>query len=62
MVLALAHTGQGAQIHQGRGVRRKTVSVLVTEVPEVPDSEHDMQLDAVVTEQGVIRPEEVSPA
>ena len=26
------------------------------EVPEVPDSEHDMRLDAIVTEQGVMRP------
>ena len=26
------------------------------EVPEVPDSDHDMQLDAIVTEQGVVRP------
>jgi 5-formyltetrahydrofolate cyclo-ligase len=26
------------------------------EMPEVPDSEHDMRLDAVVTEAGVIRP------
>ena len=33
------------------------------EMPEVPDSDHDMQLDAIVTERGVIvRPEPGLPA
>jgi 5-formyltetrahydrofolate cyclo-ligase len=27
------------------------------EMPEVPDSQHDMRLDAIVTEAGVIRPD-----
>jgi 5-formyltetrahydrofolate cyclo-ligase len=41
---------------------RRTVTALgfayaAQEMPEVPDSAHDMRLDAIVTEQGIIRPD-----
>ena len=71
LVPMLAFDRRGHRLGYGGGFYDRTIADLrarrpvaaigfayaAQEVPEVPDSQHDMQLDAIVTEQGVIRPD-----
>jgi 5-formyltetrahydrofolate cyclo-ligase len=45
-----------AGLRARRAVTAIGLAYAAQEVREVPDSAHDMQLDAIVTEQGVVRP------
>jgi 5-formyltetrahydrofolate cyclo-ligase len=45
-----------ADLRARRAVTAIGIAYAAQELPEVPDSAHDMRLDAIVTEQGVIRP------
>jgi 5-formyltetrahydrofolate cyclo-ligase len=70
LVPMLAFDRRGHRLGYGGGFYDRTIAGLrarrpvtaiglayaAQEVPEVPDSAHDMQLDAIVTEQGVVRP------
>jgi 5-formyltetrahydrofolate cyclo-ligase len=50
-----------ADLRARRGVVAVGFAYAAQEMPEVPDSAHDMQLDAIVTERGLMRPEVGSP-
>jgi len=70
LVPMLAFDRRGHRLGYGGGFYDRTIAGLRSarevvalgfayadqEMPAVPDSEHDMQLDAIVTERGVIRP------
>ena len=46
-----------ADLRERRTVTALGLAYAAQELPEVPDSAHDMRLDAIVTEQGIIRPD-----
>ena len=49
-----------AGLRAARAVTALGLAYAAQEVPEVPDSTHDMQLDAIVTERGTLRLETVA--